>query len=49
MCVCCGGTRGSGVLSSSSNVPEMSVVRVGRVCDMCMGWARGGVVWEVSG
>ena len=38
---CMSGTRGSGVLSSTSDVLEMSVVRgVGGVCDMCM--ARGG-------
>ena len=36
------GTRGSCVLSSASDVLEMSVVRgVGGVCDMCMYW--GGV------
>ena len=39
------GTRGSGVLSSTGDVPEMSVVKgVGGVCDMCMG--RGGVDGE---
>ena len=39
-----GGTRGSGVLSSSGDVLEMTVVRgVGGVCDMCMCLARGGV------
>ena len=39
-----GGTRGSGVLSSSGDVLEMSVVRcVGGVCDMCKCLARGGV------
>ena len=38
-----GGTRGSGVLSSTGDVLELSVVRgVGRVCDMCL--ARGGGV-----
>ena len=38
------GTRGSGVLSSTGDVFEMSVVRgVGGVCDMCMCLARGGV------
>ena len=40
-----GGTRGSGDLSSAYDVLEMSVVRgVGGVCDMCMCFARGGVV-----
>ena len=35
------GTRGSGVLSSTGDVPKMSVVRgVGGVCDMCMCLAR---------
>ena len=39
-----GGTRGSGVLSSTGDVLEMSVVRgIGGVCDMCMRLARGGV------
>ena len=39
-----GGTRGSGVLSSSGDVLEMSVVRgVDGVCDMCICLARGGV------
>ena len=39
-----GGTRGSGVLSSAGNVPEMSVVRgLGGVCNMCKCLARGGV------
>ena len=38
---CMGGTRGSGVLSSTGNVLEMSVVSdVGGVCDMCMYLAR---------
>ena len=38
------GTRGSGVLSSTGDLLEMSVVRgVGGVCDMCMCFARGGV------
>ena len=33
---CMSGTRGSGVLSSTCDVLEMSVVRgVGGVCDMC--------------
>ena len=41
---CMRGTRGSGVLSSTCDVLEMSVVRsVGGVCDMCMCLARGGV------
>ena len=36
------GTRGSGVLPSTGDVLEMSVVRdVGGVCDMCMCLARG--------
>ena len=38
---------GSGVLSSTCDVLEMSVVRgVGGVCDMCMCLARGGVGGE---
>ena len=42
-CMC--GTCDSGVLSSTGDVLEMSVVRgVGGVCDMCM--ARGGVGGE---
>ena len=42
-CMC--GTHGSGVLSSTGDLLEMSVVRdVGGVCDMCMCLARGGVV-----
>ena len=37
-------TRNSGVLSSTGDVLEMSVVRgVGGVCDMCMCLTRGGV------
>ena len=49
-----GGTRGSGIVSSVADVLEMSVVRgmrgVGRVCEMCMCLALGGVGWErVSG
>ena len=41
-CMC--GKRGSGVLSSTGDVLEMSVVRgVGGVCDMCMCLARGGL------
>ena len=48
-CMC--GTCGSGVLSSTGYVLEMSVVRgVGGVCDMYMCLARGGVGGEgVSG
>ena len=43
--VCMSGTRGSGVLSSTGDVLEMTVVRgAGGVCDMCM--ARGGVCGE---
>ena len=39
-----GGTRGSGVLASAGDVPEISVVRgVGGVYVMCMCLARGGV------
>ena len=44
---CMSGTRGSGVLSSTGDVLEMSVMRgVGGVCDMCMCLARGGVGGE---
>ena len=44
-CMC--GTRGSGVLSSTGDVLEMSVVRgVGGVCDMCL-WLR--EVWVEKG
>ena len=44
---CMSGTCGSGVLSSTGDVLEMSVVRgVGGVCDMCMCLARGGVGGE---
>ena len=42
---CMSGTRGSGVLSSTGDVLEMSVVR-GVGCDMCMCLARGGVGGE---
>ena len=51
MSACMCGTRGSGVLSSTGDVLEMSVVRgVGGVCDMCMCLARSGVGGEgVSG
>ena len=46
---CMSGTRGSGVLSSTGDVLEMSVVRVvDGVCDMCMCLARGGVGREGS-
>ena len=39
------GTRGSGVLFSTGDVLEISVVKgVGGVCDMCL--ARGGVRGE---
>ena len=42
-----GGTRCSGIVSSSADVVWMSVVRgmtgVGEVCEMCMCLARGGV------
>ena len=44
-CMC--GTRGSGVMPSTGDVLEMSVVRgVGGVCDMCMCLTRGGVGGE---
>ena len=44
---CMSGTRGLGVLSSTGDVLEMSVVRgVGRVCDMCMYLDWGGVGGE---
>ena len=43
MSVCMCGTHGSGVLSSTGDVLEMSVVRgVGGVCDMCMCSTLGG-------
>ena len=39
---CMSDTRGSGVLSSTCDVLEISEVRgVGGVCDMCMCLARG--------
>ena len=45
-----GGTRGSGIVSSAADVLWMSVVRgmrsVGRVCEICMYLARGGVGGE---
>ena len=41
------GTRGSGVLSSTGDVLEMSVVKGGGgVCDMCMCLVWGGVGGE---
>ena len=44
-CMC--GTRGSGVLSITGDVLEMSVVRgVGGVCYMCLCLARGGMGGE---
>ena len=44
---CMSGTRGSGVLSSTGDVLEISVVRgVGGVWDMYMCLARGGVGGE---
>ena len=47
MSACMSGTRGSGVLSSTCDVLEMSVVRgVGGVCDMCKCLAWGGVGGE---
>ena len=47
MSACMSGARGSGVLSSTDDVLEMSVARgVGGVCDMCMYLARGGVGGE---
>ena len=45
-----GGTRGSGIVSSAADVLWMSVVRVmrgvGAVCEMGMGFARGGLGGE---
>ena len=48
---CMSGTRGSGVLFSTCDVLEMSVLRgVGGVCGMCVCLARGGMAGEgVSG
>ena len=47
---CMGGSRGSGVLFSTSDVLEMSVVRgVGGVWDMCMCFGCGGVGGEWVG
>ena len=42
-----GGTRGSGIVSSTADVLGMG--GVGGVCEMCMCLAWGDVVWEVSG
>ena len=45
--LCMSGTRGSCVLSSTGDMLEMSVARgVGRVCDMCICLAQGGVGGE---
>ena len=45
-----GVTHGSGIVSSAADVLCMSVVRgirgVGGVCEVCMSFARGGVVEE---
>ena len=51
MSACMSGTRGSGILSITGDVLEMSIVRgVDGACDMCMCLARGGVGGEgVSG
>ena len=47
MSACMCGTRGSGLLPSTCDVLEMSVVRgVGGVCSMCMCLARGCVGGE---
>ena len=47
MSACMCGTRGSGVLSSTGDVLETSVVRgVGAVCDMCMCLAQGRCGWR---
>ena len=47
---CMRGTRGSGVLSSTCDVLEMSVVRgVGGVCDMWVCFGCGGVGGEWVG
>ena len=47
---CMGGTHGSGVLSSTDDVLEMSVVRgAGGVYDMCICLARGGEWMRVLG
>ena len=44
---CMSGTRGSGVLSSTGDLLEMSVLRgVGGVCDMCKCLAWSGVGGE---
>ena len=51
MSACMSGTCGSGVLSSTGDVLDISVMRgVDGVCDMCMCLTRGGVcVWVESG
>ena len=45
-----GGTRGSGIVSSTADVVWMSVMRgmrgVGRVCEVCICLTRGGVGGE---
>ena len=47
MSACMGGAHDSGVLSSTCDVPQMSVVRgVGGVCDMCKCLARVGGEWN---
>ena len=44
---CMSDTRGSGVLSSTCDVLEMSVVRgIDGVCEMCMCLARGRCGWR---
>ena len=44
---CMSGTRGSGVMSNTGDVLEMSVVRgVGGVCDMCMCLGSGRCGWR---
>ena len=43
MSACMSGTRGSGVLSSTGDVPARGA---GGVCDMCMCPARGGCGWR---
>ena len=47
-----GGTCGSGIVSSATDVLWMSVLRemrgVGGICEMCMWLARGGVGVEVG-
>ena len=47
---CMSGTRGSGVLSSTGDVLEMSVVRGDAgLGDMCTCLSRGAVVWRGGG